>query len=200
LNGISVLAAKAVHVQNCVVKNFGAAGGSGIQLVNAAGTTQLFVTDTVISNNGSGTSGSGVLVRPTGGASSRVVLQRVTVEGNVFGVRVDGGGSSGGTGHALVLRDSVVSGNSQAGVSVVVPAGGEGASLFVERSAVVANGGGGISADGAAAVAFAAQSTITLNINGINRVNGGQVFSFKTNNVVNNAPDGTFTPSQVGQQ
>jgi hypothetical protein len=52
----------------------------------------------------------------------------------------------------------VVSGNSQSGISVVVPVGDAGANIFVERSAVVVNGTAGISADGAAAAAFVAQS------------------------------------------
>jgi hypothetical protein len=196
LGGIRILGAKAVHVQNCVIKNFSA--GFGISVANSSGTTQVFVSDTVISNNGSGTLGGGVLVRPTGTGSSRVVLQRITVEGNVFGVRVDG---SGGTGAAngVFLRDSTVSGNSQSGVSVVVPAGGQGGVMFVERSAVIANAGTGIVADGAATAILVANSTITLNTTGVAPTNGGSVFSFKTNNLANNNTDGTFTTSTLGQ-
>src|SRR5262249_37987499 len=157
LGGIRILGAKAVHVQNCVIKNFSA--GFGISVANSSGTTQVFVNDTVISNNGSGGRGGGILVRPTGTGSTRVVLQRVAVEGNAFGVRVDGSGGAGSAGNGVLLRESVVSGNSQSGVSVVVPAGGQGGNIFVESTAVIANGGSRVFADGAAPAAFGSQDT-----------------------------------------
>ena len=198
LSGIRILSAKAVHVQNCVIKNFGGGGGFGIQVAPSAGIVQVFVNDTVISNNGSGTTGGAVLVQPSGTGSSRVVLQRLSVDGNVFGVRVNGTGSV-GTGNAVFLRDSVVSGNSQSGASVLVPPGGQGGVMFVERTAVVANGAAGVIADGAATAVLVAQSTITLNTTGVATANGGSVFSFNTNNLANNVADGTFTPSGLGQ-
>ena len=200
LNGVRILSAKAVHVQNCVIKNFGGGGGFGISVATSVGTVQVFVKDTVISNNGSGQNGGGVLVRPSGAGSARVVLERLLVDGNAFGIRVDGTGSAGPSGLGVFVRDSVVSGNSQAGLSVFVPAGSpQGGNIFVERSAVVANGAAGIISDGTATAVLVATSTITLNTTGIATANGGSVFSFKTNNLFNNASDGTFTPSSLGQ-
>ena len=193
LGGIRILGAKAVHVQNCVIKNFSA--GFGISVANSAGTVQVFVNDTVISNNGSGALGGGILVRPTGPGSSRVVLQRVAVEGNAFGVRVDGSGGAGSVGNGVVLRDSVVSGNSQSGVSVVVPPGGQGGNIFVEGTSVVANGSTGIIADGTNAAILVASSSITLNPTGVATANGGSVLTFKSNQLFNNGSDGTFTAS-----
>jgi hypothetical protein len=200
LSGISILSAKSVHVQNCVIKNFGAGGRFGISVATSAGTLQLFVDDTVISNNGSGTSGGGVLIRPSGPASTRVVLNRVKVNGNVFGVRVDEGGTAGGTGTGMVVRDSVVAGNSQSGLSIVAPTGVTGANMFVERTSVIANGTNGVIADGANAVILVANSTITLNITGVATANGGFVFSFKTNNLTSNGGDGTFSTSGLREQ
>jgi hypothetical protein len=124
LNGVRILSAKAVHVQNCVIKNF--SGGFGIDVAATAGTVEVFVNDTVLSNNGNGQTGDGVLAQPSGGASSRVVLNRVTANGNTFGVRVDGTGNIGGTGTGMFVRDSVVSGNVQSGISILVPAGNQG--------------------------------------------------------------------------
>jgi hypothetical protein len=198
LGGIRILSAKAVHVQNCVIKNF--SGGFGISVATSAGTVQVFVNDTVISNNGSGTLGGGVLVRPSGAGSARVHLTRVMVDGNVFGLRVDGTGSTGVSGNGLFVRDSVVSGNSQAGVSILVPVGGQPGSIFVDRSAVVANGTAGLSADGLGAGILVANSTITVNTTGVATANSGSVFSFKTNNLNNNSTDGAFTTSGLGQQ
>jgi len=81
----------------------------------------------------------------------------------------------------------------------LVPPGGQGGVMFVERTAVVANGAAGVIADGAATAVLVAQSTITLNTTGVATANGGSVFSFNTNNLANNVADGTFTPSGLGQ-
>jgi hypothetical protein len=132
--------------------------------------------------------------------SSRVILERLAVNRNTFGVRVDGTGTSGGTGQGVFLRNSVVSGNGQSGISIVAPAGSGGGNIFVERTAVVANGSAGIAADGTAGAVLVANSTITLNITGVATANGGFVFSFKTNNLFNNGTDGTFSASTLGQQ
>ena len=200
LNGIRFLAGKALHIQNCVIKNFAGAApsGFGIQLASS-GVSQLFVTDTVISNNGSGTNGGGILIQPTGLGSAKVFLQRVTLEGNVLGVKVDGTGSTGTSGNSLFVRDSVVSGNSQTGISVTVPVGGQGSNIFVDRTAVVGNGTIGILANGGASAILVSNSTITLNGTGIATQSSGSVFSYKNNNLNNNGTDGTFTPPTLSQ-
>jgi hypothetical protein len=200
LNGIRFLAGKALHIQNCVIKNFAGAAPSGFGIqVASSGVSQLFVTDTVISNNGSGANGGGILIQPTGLGSAKVFLQRVTLEGNVLGVKVDGTGSTGTGGNSLFVRDSVVSGNSQTGISVTVPVGGQGSNIFVDRTAVVGNGTIGILANGAATGILVSNSTVTLNGTGIATQSGGSVFSYKNNNLNNNGTDGTFTPPTLTQ-
>jgi hypothetical protein len=200
LNGIRFIAGKALHIQNCVIKNFAGTGvsGFGIQVV-LGGVGQLFVGDTVISNNGSGNNGGGVLIQPTGVGSAKVILERVQVEGNVLGLKVDGTNSTGTSGNSLVVRDSVVSGNSQTGISVTVPPGGQGSNIFVDHTAVLANGTIGILASGAATAILVSNSTITLNGTGIATQAGGSVFSYKNNNLNNNGTDGTFTPPALVQ-
>jgi hypothetical protein len=160
---------------------------------------QVVVSDTVISNNGTGTTGGGVLVKPSATGSAKVVLQRVSVEGNVFGARVDGAGST-GSGNALVIRQSLVTGNSQPGLSISVPAGGQGGGVFVDSTAVVLNTSTGILADGAALEILVSNSTISMNTTGVATQNGGSIFPFKTNNLNANGTDGAFTPPVQTQQ
>jgi hypothetical protein len=201
LNGIRFIAGKALHIQNCVIKNFAGAGanGFGIQVALGGGVGQLFVSDTVISNNGSGNTGGGVLIQPTGAGSAKVILDRVRVEGNVLGLKVDGSNGAGTSGNSVVVRDSVVSGNSQTGISVTVSPGGQGSNIFVDRSAVLANGTIGILAAGAATAILVSNSTITTNGTGVAAQAGGSVFSYKNNNLNNNGTDGTFTPPALVQ-
>ena len=102
-------------------------------------------------------------------------------------------------GNSLVVRDSVVSGNSQTGISVTAPAGGQVSNIFVDRTAVLNNGTTGILAVGPVAGILVSNSTITLNGTGVATQAGGLVFSYKNNNLNNNQIDGTFMPPALVQ-
>ena len=56
------------------------------------------------------------------GGSARVHLERVSAQGNVFGIVADGTGSTAGI--HMTVADSVASGNSQDGIIAVTPSGG----------------------------------------------------------------------------
>ncbi|MFI4987949.1 MAG: right-handed parallel beta-helix repeat-containing protein [Alphaproteobacteria bacterium] len=194
LVGIHFIAGHALHIQQSVIKNFqGAApNGFGIQF-SPSGASQLFVSDTVISNNGSGANGVGILIKPTGSGSAKAVLNRIQVEGNALGISVDGTGST-GTGLQLLLRDSVVSDSVNSGITITGPAGGQTALLMMDRSASVANGTTGVIASGTGATILIGNSAITLNNGiGVGVGVGGTVFSFK-NNSINGNTGGDGTP------
>src|SRR5262249_47226034 len=105
--GIDIGVASAVHVQNCVIRDHEGPGGFGIflstQLTGAS--VQLFVSDTIIYNNGSDAASGGILVRPGMSGTLKVVLDRVHLENNVVGIFVDGGVST-GSGSRVTVRDS----------------------------------------------------------------------------------------------
>ena len=75
----------------------------------------------MFSNNGSGT-GGGIVVKPRPGGTAQVNLERVTVNGNAFGIAADGTGSSGGIN--MTIADSMIGGNAQDGIIAVTPSGG----------------------------------------------------------------------------
>ena len=108
--GINIQSASAVHIQNCVIRNFEGSPGIGLfAQPNGTGTTQIFVSDTIIFNNGSIAASGGIVIQPEGFWRVNAVLDRVHVENNVRGVWADGSQSFGDGVH-IVLRDGVVSG------------------------------------------------------------------------------------------
>ena len=59
-----------LHIENCTIRNYTGTGAFGINFTPNA-TSSLFVSDTVISGNGTSSTGGGVHVRPTARAFSR---------------------------------------------------------------------------------------------------------------------------------
>jgi len=192
--GIGIHAAAAVHIQNCVIRNF-EQSGFGIVLESSVN-TQLFVSDSIVFNNGSAASTGGILITPFTTAVS-VVIDRVHLENNVVGLLVDGTAGTGNGAHVIV-RDSVISGNASDGIRAVSASGKAPAFIVVERSSSVNNGGIGINANGPHATIVLNDDTISRNGTGIAAVNSGQIISFGNNKNFNNigaegAPTGLFS-------
>ncbi len=200
LNGIRFLAGKALIVSNVVIKNFtGAApNGFGIQFNPAAG-GQLVVTNTIIAKNGVGTTGGAIQVKPGATGSTRVVIDNVKIVNNISGVTGDGSTASVGGGIVIYVRDSLVATNNLAGLATVVPVGGQGTNMIVDRTGFF-NNGTALQADGTQTTMFVTNSTIMVNNTGLATLNGATIRSFQTNNLFNNSVDGSFTPPIVAQQ
>ena len=94
------------------------------------------MTDTVISNEGSGT-GGGIVINPQSGGSAQVNLERVTVNGNAFGIAADGTNSTAGIN--MTIADSMIGGNSQDGIIAVTPSGGAPIGVMVTNTKSVNN-------------------------------------------------------------
>lgn len=196
LNGIRFLAGKALNVENCVIADFrasSAGNGHGISF-RPSGASHLYVVDTVVENNGIGSTGGGILVQPTGAGSAAVVLNRVSMPGNVFGFKADGTGSTGGI--KATLDDNVASSSTFSGVVAITPAGGAPVDLFVNRSVIANNGSNGIRSEGAGARVRLSDSTVTGNLTGLSIV-GGSVISFSNNRIRGNVGDGVPNGSET---
>jgi len=197
--GIDIISGLAVHIQNCVVRNSeGTGSGQGIFAVPSNGRSlQLFVSDTIIYNNGGAAASGGIVIRPFLGSSVNVVLDRVHLEDNVRGLWADGTQTDTGDGVHVVMRDSVVSGNAGDGVIATSAAGKAPAFIVVERTSAANNAGAGLHADGPRAVIVLNDTTVTRNGAGIAATNSGQLLSFGNNKNFNNlgpegAPTGMF--------
>jgi hypothetical protein len=197
LLGIAFNSGGHLHVVKCVINS----GGSGI--ANNAGirfqpnsASKLSVTDTVISNMGSGT-GGGILIIPQAGGSARVNLERVTVNGNAFGIAVDGSGSTAGIN--VTIADSMIGGNSQDGIVATTPSGGAPIGVLVTNTKSVNNNNFGIRSIGANVTVRVNNSDIAGNGTGLSSSGGGALLSFGNNAVRANGSDGVFSGS-VGLQ
>jgi hypothetical protein len=184
LNGIRVLAAAAVHVEDCIIQNFTGVepNGVGLKIATAAG-FKFSITRTTFINNGNGSTGAGIQVIPTAGAVSGL-LDRVVATRNVFGVAVDG--TAGASGINITVNDSTISNNSQSGIIAVT--GANGAGIMIGGTTVV-NNAVGVQTAGAGAVIRVGSSTITGNGTG---VSGGAVQSYGNNQLNGNGADGVF--------
>jgi hypothetical protein len=193
LTGIRFLAGSTLHVQNCVIKNF--VGTAGIQF-QPNSTARLYVSDTVVSNNGVGNSGGAILVANASGGAAAILAEfnRVQVNGNNgFGIKFDG---TTGTGQINgTVKDSVVAGNSINGVTATSPSAP--VLVSVNDTAAVNNGGSGVLSNGTAIVLLN-RSVMSGNTTGVSFSGGGQVLSYHNNSIdangTNGAPSGPLTP------
>jgi hypothetical protein len=198
-NGVRHLAGAALYIENCVIRSFRSASvGSGHGISFApSGASELYVSDTVVTHNGTGTNGGGILIKPSGAGSASVVLDRVGIHNNVFGLQANGNGNTGGI--KVTIRDSTSAGNSFAGITATTPGGGSVINLMVESSASVNNGTIGILSDGALSTVRISNATATGNGTGLQISNGAVLASHGNNRVGGNGTDGApnQTPGEI---
>ena len=200
-NGIRIIAAGAVHIEDCTIRRFNAANSQGISF-QPTGATRLYITDTTIAENGNGATGGGILIAPTGASGSgTVVMNNVRVENNAnIALRVDTTGTTNPTATVLTVNDSVFTG-STTGMSLTTIPGGTSIGMFAARVSVVYNSGTGVTASNNGVVRFS-DSVITGNGQGVAAVGAGQVQSFGGNRLLSNPSvgpgnNGAFTATNI---
>src|SRR5262249_7417854 len=149
------------------------------------GNSRLFVSDTIIFNNGSVAASGGIYLQAQLGGTIEAVLDRVHLENNVEGLLIDGRFATGNGTH-VVVRESVFSGNALNGIHALTQPGQSPAFAFVERSSMLNNAQNGILVDGPGATLLLSDSTVARNNTGIAAVNSGQLFSYRNNRINNN--------------
>jgi hypothetical protein len=187
LAGIAFNSGSALHVQQCIIKNFSGAGGPGISFTpNAA--AQLFVSDTIASNNSGGMLISMV---NAGTANISATLNRVQTNGNGFGIKAVGSASTGQIN--MVVRDSVAAGNSGNGIWATAPTGGSFIRLLFDRSSAN-NNGTGVLSDGGPSFILLNGSAVLGNSTGVSFTNSASLLSYKNNAINGNiVSDGTVS-------
>src|SRR5215212_5801489 len=101
--------------------------------------SRLIVSNSFFYNNGNGSTGGAIRIRPTGGATTAVIDRSVLSRGT-FGAAIDT--SAGAAGVNLTVRQSAVSDNTQTGVIAV--GAGNGAGIMVDHSSVTNNSANGL--------------------------------------------------------
>lgn len=199
LNGIVFNTGAALIVENSKITEFNAAGatsGFGI-LFQPTGTAKLYVHNTSIVNNGTGATGGGILVRPTGSGNAKAVIDHVKASQNINGIIADGTATTGTVN--VTIRDSTFAGSAANGVSLVTPAAGGAVTLVAVVKSTISNNTTGVSSAGVKSAVSLFDSAITGNGTGMSATASGAIFSFKNNNVDTNGSDGAATGTIVAQ-
>ena len=189
-HGIRFIAGAALHVQDCTIKRFNAVNSNGISFA-PGGASELYVSNTFISENGNGTTGAGIQIQPTGAGSAKVVLNRVLVNNNIVGIRADGLAGTGGIN--VSIANSETSGNAFHGI--VALSAGPTVQVMVDGTTSSHNADQGIrAANNANAIIRLSNSNVTGNGIGTLASVGGQVLSYGNNRIDGNTDDGSIPP------
>ncbi|MDB5693696.1 MAG: hypothetical protein JWO81_2759 [Alphaproteobacteria bacterium] len=199
-NGVRFIAGGALLIEDCVIRRFNAANSFGISFQPSAA-SKLFVTNTMITQNGNGATGGGILVQPTGAAgSARVQLVNVNVLSNAnSGFRLDTTGNTAPAGVSVVLDQSSFSGNAD-GIFVNTPVGTTAAVVLLTNSDVANNSATGISAAGAVTRIRVGNTSIHGNTTGLSFGGSGIINTYGDNRLNGNGTDGLFTAPAIAKQ
>jgi hypothetical protein len=193
LSGINIIAASAVQVHRTSIRNFNAGNNNGWG-INVAPTaaTRMDVTDSIISNNGSASTGGGIRIRPTGTGTVTGAISQVKVLNNAgTGVVVDGSAATGPQ-MILAVRDSVVIGNVVMGILSNTGAANTLVRVAIDRTSVVGSATG-VASTGNGDITIGS-SLVTGNSIGVKFTAPATLRTYKTNQMRGNIVDnGTFS-------
>jgi hypothetical protein len=178
INGINFIAGLKLYVEDCVITGFQSSASSRAIKANLGAASQLYVSNTNISNCASGIDGSssvGTLVSS---------IDHVRLQGMTDGIIL-------GTGSGASIRDSFITGNTGVGVKTSGNAG-----TILERTLIDSNGTG--LQPGAGTTTDISNVSIIGNGTGI-ATTGGTVFSHGNNQINLNTTPGA-APTGIGQQ
>jgi len=197
-NGIRIISGGIVHVQNSVIRNFRASNGLGMS-IQPSGALQLTVTNTTIADNGTGVTGGGMLIQPTGaGGSARVHLRNVMIQHNSNNqVRIDTTGNT-GAGITLFVESSQITGGTNGiNINQTTP----GVTAMITDSFIALGGGTGILTAGNANVRVrVADTTVTGWNTGLTQGGTTIINTYGNNRFDGNGAVGTFTTPAIGEQ
>jgi serine protease len=183
-NGISFTAGGSLYVENCTVNNF---GQYGLDFAPANGNGKLFVTDTLLRNNGAGAVGGGAHLVATTGTGFIASFDGLRSESNVFGLKAETLG-------VVTVRNSLAANNGYSGFSATTPSGSGSVRMLVENSVSTHNGTYGFLGANLATVTIS-NIVSTNNQFGLGTQAAGTILSFGNNKIQGNAVDGA--PSQT---
>jgi len=198
-NGIRFIAGAALAVEDCVIRSYNATNGLGISF-QPSGSSELYISNTTIQNNGNAATGGGILIQPTGTGTARVHMVNVRANNNQNqNLRVDTTSNTGAA-TSVTIDNSQFNGSAN-GILVVTQPGGPFAVAMMNNLTVANNSGTGIIASNNGVVRIS-NSTITGNATGISPTAGGQIQSFGGNRLLSNpvvgaANNGTFSSTNT---
>jgi len=198
LTGINFTSGASLIVEDVIIQNFNAGSAAGINF-RPGGTAQLTVNNSVIVDNGTGSTGGGIVVNPTGASgNARVTVTNVELINNAgAGVSVNSTGNTGPS--SQVALDNVRLSRNTTGLSVLSPAATTGLTVSLQNSLVFANTTG-IRSDGGTIQIGVGNTTLQSNVTALVTANGGTIQSFGRNRLIGNAAASAFNPPALAEQ
>ena len=189
LNGIRFLQGASLIVDDCVIRDFkgGAPNGNGIIVINSSLVASVHVINSNISGNGTGTTGAGIQIAPTGTGGANVTITNSVFSNNIVGVRADSAATSGAI--DVTVTDSTAAGAPFHGF-VALGAGGP-VRMMLNRVTSTNNLGEGVRAAGANADIRIGSSVVTGNGTGLAAASSGQIQSYGNKQRKGNTVDGS---------
>jgi len=190
--GIQIEGGGKVHIEKCVVHGITGSSGTGTGILyNPSAASSLFISDTVIADNGSSAAGGGILLQPDTTATVNVSVERLRLTNNGYGLDADGSN----TGALQVsVRDSLASGNANSGFIAESTSGRM--KMMIQNSEASSNGTNGIKADGSNTLLTVGGSAIFGNASAITIKNNATLLSYQNNQIDGNTANDTPVPSQ----
>jgi hypothetical protein len=198
--GIQFNSGTTLNLQNSVIRNFSTSGISFVP--TSGGQTQVFVSNTLVSNNG-----TGIFIQPSSVESTSGVLEHVELENNAnFGLFIygDSGLYQPPFGFSLTINITVtdsVSANNGHGIYAISQPIEQGAAEtlinIMVRNSTIANNASGLEASGTGAAISVTRSTITENTTAWAASSSGAVLSYGDNNIDGNGGSTKTAPPCV---
>jgi hypothetical protein len=164
-----------LHIEDCTINGWSA----GI-LVQSAGSSKLFIKDTIVRNNS-----FGIDFEPSGPATVIASLDNVRIENN-SGEGVQALGNA-----TVSVRNSVAAGN---GIGFIAEDSGPGRPAVINLESTIASGNGTVvDANGANSTINMSNVTVVDNTTGLLATNGGHIVSFGNNKITDNGTNGSPT-------
>ncbi|HEX8381211.1 MAG TPA: right-handed parallel beta-helix repeat-containing protein [Allosphingosinicella sp.] len=195
-NGVRFVAGAALHIEDSVIRRFNAANSFGVSFAPAA-SARLFIKNSRITQNGTTSSGGGILIQPTGTGVARVDIRNTEVQDNGrIGISIQMASTT-GVGNNVSIDNSVVSGN-PTGDGIVAVSAGTAVNVMVANSLVAHNALNGIIGSGGGVTVRVGNTTVTGNAftqpaSGVVAAGGALVQSYNDNRVNGNTVDGGFS-------
>ena len=195
--GVYLSTAGSVLIDHCRIEGFTGPAISVSPIQGGAVPTRLWVTDTILSNDGASNNGA-VLILPSNGIAVTARLERVNILGAAGnGIRADS--TNVGSPVDVELHDVTVDGASGgSGIVAVTPtSGGPTVKIVADNVTASHNAGYGLRAVGGTASIVLSHSVIEGNAVGIGASSGGSVASYGDNRFANNASGNGVSPTAI---
>jgi hypothetical protein len=194
LVGVSFTSGASLYMEDVYIQNFNAGTAAGVRFA-PGGAAKMGMDNVTIVNCGTGATGGGIRIQPTGAAgNARVTLSNVRLEGNAGdALRLDSTGNTLASRNEVVIHDSVIGGGS-GGIIAVTAAGTAQSFVNVSNTLIFNNTGVALSVSGTAnSLIRASGNTIVLNGFATSISGGGQIQSYGDNETQGNSNPAAFS-------